>query len=111
MSNYAILMHISHRIGPAARLAASGPFAGSVRVYSNSSTSLLRDTVARRDYNAFLTHFAYPTALQPYFFALRAFNAELASIKDDVSNELIGRVRMGWWRDAIRGVYEVRSTN
>ena len=100
-------MYTSRTIGPAANRAVRGHLAGNVRPYSTIPTILLRDTVSRRDYNAFLTHYAYPTALQPYFFALRAFNAELASIKDDVSNELVGRVRMGWWREAIRGVYEV----
>ncbi|WFC96308.1 mitogen-activated protein kinase kinase [Malassezia brasiliensis] len=68
----------------------------------------LKDTVRLRDYPAFLTHFAYPRALQPHFFALRAFHVELASIKDMVSNELVGRVRMQWWRDAIRGIYQDR---
>lgn len=68
----------------------------------------LRDTVRTRDYPAFLTHFSYARALQPHFFALRAFNVELASIKDIVSNELVGRVRMQWWRDAIQGIYHVR---
>lgn len=68
----------------------------------------LKDTVRTRDYPAFLTHFAYPRALQPHFFALRAFHVELASIKDVVSNELVGRVRMQWWRDAIHGIYQDR---
>lgn len=67
--------------------------------------SLLRDTVRERDYAAYLTHVTYPRALQPHFFALRAFHVELASLKDVVSNELVGRVRMQWWRDAVESVY------
>lgn len=64
--------------------------------------------VRERDYAAYLTHIAYPRRLQPHFFALRAFYIELASLKDSLSNELVGRVRMQWWRDAIEGVYDVR---
>lgn len=71
-------------------------------------TAHARDLVRKRDYNAYLTHFAYPHPLQAHFFALRAFHVELASIKDDVSSELLGRVRMGWWRDAVRGIYANR---
>ena len=68
----------------------------------------LIDTVRTRDYAAYLSHVAYPPRLQPHFWALRAFHIELASIKDVVSNELVGRIRMQWWRDAIEGVYANR---
>ncbi|WFD28816.1 hypothetical protein MNAN1_003831 [Malassezia nana] len=64
--------------------------------------------VRERDYGAYLTHIAYPRHLQPHFFALRAFYIELASLKDTLSNELVGRIRMQWWRDAIEGVYDNR---
>lgn len=68
----------------------------------------LIDTVRMRDYAGYLSHVAYPQRLQPHFWALRAFHIELASIKDNVSNELVGRVRMQWWRDAIESVYANR---
>jgi len=68
----------------------------------------LAKMVRERDYAAYLTHIAYPRRLQPHFFALRAFYIELASLKDTLSNELVGRIRMQWWRDAIEGVYDVR---
>lgn len=71
-------------------------------------SAYLRTMVRERDYPAYLTHVAYPRALQPHFFALRAFHIELASLKDVVSNELVGRVRMQWWRDAIEGIYQNR---
>lgn len=98
---------LSAGIGHAARAAA--PRAPCpIRHYASTPEASLRDMVSKRDYDAYLTHYAYPPALQPHFFALRAFHAELASIKDDVSNELIGRVRMGWWREAILGAYQNR---
>ncbi|WFD32772.1 hypothetical protein MSPP1_003823 [Malassezia sp. CBS 17886] len=68
----------------------------------------LRTSVQQRDYPAYLTHMAYDRVRQPHFFALRAFHIELASVKDTVSNELLGRVRMQWWRDAIRGIFQNR---
>lgn len=84
-------------------------FATAVRTYATPTSSTLRDAVRSRDYAAYLTHVIYPHALQPHFFALRAFQVELASIKDAVSNELVGRVRMQWWRDAIEGMYRGRA--
>lgn len=71
------------------------------------ATRHLTAMVRERDYGAYLTHIAYPRHLQPHFFALRAFYIELASLKDTLSNELVGRIRMQWWRDAIEGVYHV----
>lgn len=73
--------------------------------HTSARLKTLIDTVRMRDYAAYLSHVAYPPRLQPHFWALRAFHIELASIKDVVSNELVGRIRMQWWRDAIEGVY------
>lgn len=91
---------------------AAGVNGGSLRRQTTAAVATeesLRHTVQQRDYGAYLTHFAYPRALQGHFFALRAFHLELASIKDDISNEFVGRIRMGWWRDAIRGIYQVHA--
>ena len=90
------------------RRAASAPHQFVRAQHTSAHLQPLIDTVRTRDYAAYLSHVAYPPRLQPHFWALRAFHIELASIKDAVSNELVGRIRMQWWRDAIEGVYANR---
>ena len=47
---------------------------------------------------------SYPGNSRRASFAIRAFNAELASIRDQVSNASIGQGRLVFWRDAINKV-------
>lgn len=55
----------------------------------------------RRDYDRWLaTLFATP-AHRDGIFALLAFNGEIASIRETVSEVLLGDIRLQWWRDAI----------
>jgi NADH dehydrogenase [ubiquinone] 1 alpha subcomplex assembly factor 6 len=65
--------------------------------------------LAKRDHSAYLAHHFYPSHLQTHYAAIRTFNVEVAGLKDTVSNELLGRMRMGWWRDAVQGAYQVRT--
>ena len=64
--------------------------------------------VKSRDYASHLASYFYPRHLQRHYLAIRAFNAELASVKEAVSSEILGRIRIGWWRDAIEAVFEPR---
>ncbi|MDJ0929615.1 phytoene/squalene synthase family protein [Breoghania sp.] len=50
----------------------------------------------------FTTLFA-PADRRPAVFALYAFNAEIAGIRDKVSDALPGEVRLQWWRDVLTG--------
>jgi hypothetical protein len=63
--------------------------------------------VRTSDYTNFLPAFFYPVHLRDSYIALRAFNVELATIKENVRHETLGRMRTTWWRDAIDGVYKV----
>ncbi|KAI0354968.1 hypothetical protein OH77DRAFT_1425581 [Trametes cingulata] len=67
-----------------------------------------RDLVRTRDYESYLIGSFYPRQFQGAFFALRAFYVELASIQDSVSNSIIGKMRMQFWRDAIKGIVDGR---
>ncbi|KAI0770297.1 isoprenoid synthase domain-containing protein [Fomes fomentarius] len=67
-----------------------------------------RDYVQKRDYESYLIGSFYPRELQPAFFALRAFYVELASVQDTVSNSMIGKMRMQFWRDAIKSIADGR---
>ncbi|KAK4048444.1 hypothetical protein OIV83_004790 [Microbotryomycetes sp. JL201] len=48
----------------------------------------------------------YPQHSRPAYLALRAFNVELATIDDNVSNPMVGRMRYQWWRDSIKQVFD-----
>ncbi|KIW36861.1 uncharacterized protein PV06_10976 [Exophiala oligosperma] len=53
-----------------------------------------------------LAHFVPPHML-PAYFAIRAFNIELARIPDVVSMPQIGAMRMQFWRDTINKTFEL----
>ncbi|KIM28347.1 hypothetical protein M408DRAFT_16309 [Serendipita vermifera MAFF 305830] len=65
-----------------------------------------RDLVKKYDYDAFLTSSAYPANLRARYFALRAFYAELAMIPDSTTQAVIAQMRLQFWRDAIKSLYE-----
>ena len=44
-----------------------------------------------------------PSPLRPHLFALHAFSAEVARVRDAVSAPMPGEIRLQWWRDAIAG--------
>ncbi|OSD07220.1 hypothetical protein PYCCODRAFT_1402661 [Trametes coccinea BRFM310] len=67
-----------------------------------------RDLVRKRDYESYLIGSCYPRRLQGAFFALRAFYVELASVQDNVSNSMIGKMRMQFWRDAVKNIADGR---
>lgn len=48
----------------------------------------------------------YPASLRAHFLAIRAFNAEVARVADSVDNELMARIRVAWWRDAIQSAFQ-----
>ncbi|KAF8321494.1 isoprenoid synthase domain-containing protein [Cantharellus anzutake] len=68
-----------------------------------------KNLVQRLDRDAFLTSYFYPPSIRPSFFAIRAFNIETATVKDQVSNSALGRIRMQWWRDTVKSLYRESS--
>lgn len=63
--------------------------------------------VRRGDSDAIWPSHFYPSSIKPAYLALRALNIELATIDDDVSNPMVGRIRYQWWKDALKGTLEV----
>lgn len=51
----------------------------------------------------------YPPALRAHFLAIRAFNAEVARIAESVENELMARIRVAWWRDAVTATFNGKA--
>ncbi|KAI0917341.1 terpene cyclase [Taiwanofungus camphoratus] len=66
------------------------------------------DLVRRRDYESFLISQFYPNDVRSHFMALRALYVELATVQEVVSNPTIGKMRMQFWRDALRGIADGR---
>ncbi|RUP13081.1 hypothetical protein BC936DRAFT_139762 [Jimgerdemannia flammicorona] len=57
------------------------------------------------DYENYLCVPFFPRPIQPAQYALRAFNIEIASVRESVSNQTIGKMRMQFWRDTIDQVF------
>ncbi|KDR82829.1 hypothetical protein GALMADRAFT_220830 [Galerina marginata CBS 339.88] len=84
------------------------------RNFSDTSTgpsdphAYCRAFVRKHDYDSFLNSYFYPRDAQDGFFAIKAFSVELAMVQDHVSNAMIGKMRMQFWRDAVKGISEGR---
>jgi phytoene/squalene synthetase len=84
-----------------------GPVNGK-RSFSNvRDASYCLDLVKKRDHDNFLVGLMLPQRSRDAFFAIRAFNIELVSIPETVGNNVhIGQIRMQWWRDALKTLFE-----
>ncbi|CAF1116902.1 unnamed protein product [Rotaria sordida] len=70
------------------------------------------NNVRKVDYENFIcTGLLRPSSLQRPTMAIRALNAELASIRDQVSNTQIGQMRLQFWRETIDAIYSSLNTN
>ncbi|KAM9487910.1 NADH dehydrogenase (ubiquinone) complex I, assembly factor 6 isoform 1-T1 [Clarias gariepinus] len=63
------------------------------------------DLVRLRDYEGFVSSLLLPEAARRSSMALRAFNVELAQVKDSVSQKAIGLMRMQFWKTAVEDIY------
>uniref|UniRef100_A0A5F8GAR9 NADH dehydrogenase (ubiquinone) complex I, assembly factor 6 n=1 Tax=Monodelphis domestica TaxID=13616 RepID=A0A5F8GAR9_MONDO len=63
------------------------------------------ELLRKRDYEGYLCCLLLPTEARSSAFALRAFNAELAQVKDSISQKTIGQMRMQFWRKAVEDMY------
>jgi NADH dehydrogenase [ubiquinone] 1 alpha subcomplex assembly factor 6 len=77
------------------------------------------DLVRERDREGYLCGLLMPPGATKAYFAIRAFNVELASVKDshnlrrreqpgqqESSSSVALQMRMQWWRDALKEIYE-----
>lgn len=81
--------------------AASGADRAGVAGADGFCLELLR----RRDYEGFLCSLLLPASARAAVVALRAFNVELAQVKDSVSEKTIGQMRLQFWKDAVAAMY------
>ena len=71
----------------------------------SSTLSELARLVRRRDRDRFLTALFAPEPQRTALLALYAFNHELAKTREVVSEAILGRIRLQWWRDTLERVY------
>lgn len=67
--------------------------------------SPLAQTTHDKDKDRFITVMMLPAALREDVFTLYALNFELAKTRDTVSEAMLGRIRLQWWREAIEECY------
>lgn len=57
------------------------------------------------DYENYLCILLLPHSIRSTAFAVRAFNVELAQIRDTVSDRTIGLMRLQFWKDSLEKIY------
>jgi len=61
--------------------------------------------VRRYDPDRYLAALFAPPDRREALFALAAFNLEVAKTREAVSEPLLGRIRLQWWRETLDGIY------
>jgi NADH dehydrogenase [ubiquinone] 1 alpha subcomplex assembly factor 6 len=64
------------------------------------------ELVREYDPDRFLVTMLMPAARREALFALFAFNHEIAKTREVVSETQLGMIRLQWWRDAFKGIYD-----
>jgi len=77
---------------------------GSSKVMAETA-DYIHDLVRKDDHDRFLTAVIAPESARPGVMALYAFNAEVARVRESVSESLIGQMKLQWWRDVIGAIY------
>ncbi len=71
----------------------------------SSALGYCGEELRRHDHDRYLTCLFAPRAVRWDLFALYAFNLEVAKTAEVVSEAMLGRIRLQWWREAIEGIY------
>ena len=58
------------------------------------------------DYDRYLSALFAPAASREALFALIAFNHEIARIPEVVSEPMLGRIRIQWWRETLEAIHD-----
>lgn len=62
------------------------------------------DNVRQMDHDRYLTALLAPAEARGKLIALYAFNAEIARVREMVSEPMLGQIRLQWWREALEGI-------
>ncbi len=66
-----------------------------------SAVETCRRLARRHDFERYLATLFAPRRRRPALWILLAFNAEIARVREAVSEPAIGRIRLQWWREAL----------
>ena len=66
----------------------------------------ITDLVSKDDHDRFLTAVFAPQPAREGVMALYAFNAEVAKVRESVSENIIGQMKLQWWRDVVAAIYD-----
>ncbi|MBI3702126.1 MAG: squalene/phytoene synthase family protein [Afipia sp.] len=67
------------------------------------SASFCAQLVRARDFTSYAAALFAPVEFRRGLLALGAFNAEVAQVRDHVTQAIAGEMRLQWWRDVIEG--------
>jgi phytoene/squalene synthetase len=63
------------------------------------------------DPDRYLIAIAAPKKFRAALLVLYAFNLEISKTRETVSEPMLGRIRLQWWREAIEGIYQGTPRN
>ena len=72
-------------------------------------TDTCLDRVQRHDYERYLTTLFVPYRCRAPLWALYAFNLEIAKTREVTTQATIGLIRLQWWRDAVKRLFEGKA--
>lgn len=81
-------------------------FKSTIAKRGSSPANYCMDLVKQYDYENYLCSLLLPAGVRRSAFSIRAFNVELAQIRDVVSKADIGLMRIHFWKDAVERVYK-----
>jgi len=76
---------------------------------SPSPLSASAQDVRRHDRDRFVLSLFAPSEAREALFTLYAFNLEIARVRELVTEPLLGRIRLQWWRDMIERLFDGAS--
>ena len=74
----------------------------------DSALSYCARELRRHDRDRYLACLFAPAARREALFSLYAFNLEVARTAEAVSEAMLGRIRLQWWREALEEIYDGR---
>jgi len=78
---------------------------------ADGSGAYCMNLVKQHDFDNYLAGLLVPKEFRDTYFAIRAFNVEIAMIKDQChGNTMAGRIRFQWWRDVLEEIYSPEET-
>lgn len=75
----------------------------------DSSKLSLRQQAREQDYERYLLALLQPEKYHDHLWALLCFASEIARIPDLVSQEMVGLIRLAWWRERLDDAYAGRA--